>query len=101
MVSGALAGGAGRAAADASAVSPSPKIAMAAAKPLAPGRVRRGFRNIRRDLGTPARVAKLSRPGPGRPKGSSKGPAPRHLLPGEAGTPRTANTTLTREKVKT
>ena len=66
-----------------------------------PGRVRRGFRNIRRDLGTPARVAKPSRPGPGRPKGSSKGPAPRHLLPGEAGMPRTAKATLTREKVKT
>jgi hypothetical protein len=71
------------------------------ARPLAPGRVRRGFRNIRRDLGTPARVAKPSRPGPGRPKGSSKGPAPRHLLPGEAGIPRTTNTTLTRKKVKT
>ena len=55
------------------------------ARPLAPGRVRRGFRNIHRDLGTPARVAKPSRPGPGRPKGSSKGPAPRYLLPGEAG----------------
>jgi len=71
------------------------------ARPLTPGRVRRGFRNIRRDLGTPARVAKPSRPGPGRPKGSSKGPAPRYLLPGEAGMPRTANTTLTRRKVKT
>jgi hypothetical protein len=71
------------------------------ARPLAPGRVRRGFRNIRRDLGTPARVAKPSRPGPGRPKGSSKGPAPRHLLPGEADMPRTTNTTLTRQKVKT
>ena len=71
------------------------------ARPLTPGRVRRGFRNIRRDLGTPARVAKPSRPGPGRPKGSSKGPAPRYLLPGEADMPRTANTTLTREKVKT
>jgi hypothetical protein len=71
------------------------------ARPLAPGRVRRGFRNIRRGLGTPARVAKPSRPGPGRPKGSSKGPAPRYLLPGEASTPRTANTPLTREKVKT
>jgi len=71
------------------------------ARPLAPGRVRRGFRNIRHGPGTPARLAKPSRPGPGRPKGSSKGPAPRHLLPGEAGTPRTANTTLTREKVKT
>jgi hypothetical protein len=71
------------------------------ARPLAPGRVRRGFRNIHHDLGTPARVAKPTRPGPGRPKGSSKGPAPRHLLPGEAGMPRTTNTTLTREKVKT
>jgi DDE superfamily endonuclease len=71
------------------------------ARPLAPGRVRRGFRNIRRDLGTPARVAKPTRPGPGRPKGSSKGPAPRHLLPGEADMPRTVNKPLTREKVKT
>ena len=71
------------------------------ARPLTPGRVRRGFRNIRRDLGTPARVAKPSRPGPGRPKGSSKGPAPRYLLPGEADMPRTAKPALTREKVKT
>jgi hypothetical protein len=70
-------------------------------RPLAPGRVRRGFRNIRRELGTPARVAKPSRPGPGRPKGSSKGPAPRHLLPGEADMPRTEKTALTRDKVKT
>ena len=71
------------------------------ARPLTPGRVRRGFRNIHRDLGTPARVAKPARPGPGRPKGSGKGPAPRHLLPGEADMPRTTDTTLTREKVKT
>jgi hypothetical protein len=71
------------------------------ARPLPPGRARRGFRNIRADLGTPARVAKPSRPGPGRPKGSGKGPAPRHLLPGEAGKPRTAKPALTREKVKT
>jgi hypothetical protein len=70
------------------------------ARPLSPGRVRRGFRNIRRDLGTPASVPKPSRPGPGRPKGSSTGPAPRHLLPGEADMPRTTNTALTREKVK-
>ena len=70
-------------------------------RPLTPGRVRRGFRNIRRDPGTPARVAKPSRPGPGRPKGSSKGPAPRHLLPGEADMPHTTNTTLTSKKVKT
>ena len=71
------------------------------ARPLAPGRVRRGFRNIRRDLGTPARVAKPTRPGPGRPKGSTKGPAPRHLLPGEADMPRTVNKPPSREKVKT
>jgi hypothetical protein len=71
------------------------------ARPLTPGRVRRGFRNIRRELGTPARVAKPARPGPGRPKGSSKGPAPRHLLPGEADMPRTPKAALTREKVKT
>ena len=71
------------------------------ARPLTPGRVRRGFRNIRRELGTPARVAKPARPGPGRPKGSSKGPAPRHLLPGESDMPRTTSTALTRKKVKT
>ena len=69
-------------------------------RPLSPGRVRRGFRNIRRDLGTPARVPKHSRPGPGRPKDSSKGPATRHLLPGEADMPRTAHTSLTRQMVK-
>jgi hypothetical protein len=71
------------------------------ARPLAPGRVRRGFRSIRTQLGTPAAAAKPTRPGPGRPKGSSKGPAPRYLLPGEADMPRTATTTMTRGKVKT
>ena len=69
-------------------------------RPLSPGRVRRGFRNIHRDLGTPARVPKPARPGPGRPKGTSTRPAPRHLLPGEADMPRTANAALTRKKVK-
>ena len=69
-------------------------------RPLSPGRVRRGFRSIRPELGTPARVPKPARPGPGRPKGSSKGPATRHLLPGEADMPRTTNTTVTRQKVK-
>jgi hypothetical protein len=48
------------------------------ARPLSPGRVRRGFPNIRARLGTPAHVAKPGRPGPGRPKGSASGPAPRH-----------------------
>ena len=49
--------------------------------PPAPGRVRRGFANIRELLGTPAHVAKPARPGPGRPKGSASGPAPRYPVP--------------------
>ena len=55
------------------------------ARPLPPGRVRRGFANIRSRLGTPARVAKPARPGPGRPKGSASGPAPRHPVPRKTG----------------
>jgi hypothetical protein len=55
------------------------------ARPLPPGRVRRGFTNIRRLLGTPARVAKPARPGPGRPKGSATGPAPRYPIPKKTG----------------
>ena len=55
------------------------------ARPLPPGRVRRGFSNIRTRLGTPARVAKPTRPGPGRPKGSASGPAPRYPVPKKAG----------------
>jgi hypothetical protein len=69
-------------------------------RPLSPGRVRRGFRDIRPRLGTPARVPKPARPGPGRPKGSTTGPAPRHLLPGEADMPHAQKPELTREKVK-
>jgi hypothetical protein len=48
------------------------------ARPLPPERVRRGFPDIRTRLGTPAHVAKPARPGPGRPKGSASGPAPRY-----------------------
>lgn len=50
-------------------------------RPLTPGRVRRGFPNIRRQIGTPAHVAKPGRPGPGRPKGTASGPAPRYPIP--------------------
>ena len=63
------------------------------ARPLPPGRVRRGFPDIRPRLGTPAHVAKPTRPGPCRPKGSASGPAPRHPVPkktdnkGETDTP--------------
>ena len=45
---------------------------------MTPGRVRAGFRRVRETLGTPASVAKPSRPGPGRPAGSvNKHKAPR------------------------
>jgi DDE superfamily endonuclease len=59
-------------------------------RPLTPGRARRGFPNIQRQIGTPAHVAKPSAPGPGRPKGTTRGPAPRHPIPKksrEQGTP--------------
>jgi hypothetical protein len=46
---------------------------------LTPGQVRAGFRRVRETLGTPASVAKPSRPGPGRPEGSkNKHTAPRY-----------------------
>jgi hypothetical protein len=57
------------------------------ARPLPPGRVRRGFANIRPCLGTHARVAKPTRPGPGRPKGSASGPASRYPVPKKTGNP--------------
>jgi DDE superfamily endonuclease len=69
-------------------------------RPLPPGRVRRGFTNIRRYLGTPAHVAKPARPGPGRPKGSASGPAPRHPVPKKPA-PQTNRTQSRRSKVKT
>ena len=69
-------------------------------RPLSPGRVLRGFRNIRPQIGTPARVPKPARPCPGRPKGSSTGPATRHLLPGEADMPRTTNTAPPGKRLK-
>jgi DDE superfamily endonuclease len=48
---------------------------------MTPGRVRAGFRHIRRALGTPAGAAKPGTPGPGRPKGSkNKRRAPRHRV---------------------
>jgi DDE superfamily endonuclease len=46
---------------------------------LTPARVRRGFRNLRRQAGSPASAPKPSRPGPGRPTGSrNQRPANRH-----------------------
>lgn len=46
-------------------------------KPLTPYRVRLGFRRLRARLGTPAGSPKVSRPGPGRPKGSKNRPKAR------------------------
>jgi hypothetical protein len=71
------------------------------ARPLPPGRVRRGFANIRPRLGTPARVAKPARPGPGRPKGSVSGPAPRHPVPKKTGNNDKPDAPNRRSKVKT
>src|SRR5436190_6545932 len=46
---------------------------------LTPARVRRGFRNLRPTTALPARAPKPSRPGPGRPPGSTNARrAPRH-----------------------
>ena len=45
---------------------------------LTPTRVRRGFRQLVQILGTPASAPKPTKAGPGRPKGSRRGPAPRY-----------------------
>ena len=45
---------------------------------LTPSRVRRGFQRLRHTIGTPAHPPKLSRAGPGRPKGTRKPPRTRH-----------------------
>ncbi|MCI2422693.1 transposase [Saccharopolyspora sp. K220] len=45
---------------------------------LTPTRIRRGFRRTHTHLPVITRPPKPSRPGPGRPPGSSTGPAPRH-----------------------
>jgi hypothetical protein len=45
---------------------------------LTPYRTRRGFRRIRTACGLPAGAPKPTRPGPGRPKGSTTGPAKRY-----------------------
>lgn len=42
------------------------------------GWVRRGYPRIRRTVGTPASAPKATRPDPGRPKGRTSTPAPRH-----------------------
>ncbi len=70
-------------------------------RPLTPGRVRRGFPNIRRQIGTPAHVGKPARPGPGRPKGTTRGPAPRHPIPKKSRTKGKQNRSTEKPQVKT
>jgi len=47
-------------------------------QPITPGRVRRGFHNLRRTIGTPARRPKPSIAGPGRPPGTTRPPRTRY-----------------------
>jgi len=47
-------------------------------RPMTPGRVRRGFRQLRRSIGTPARRPKPATAGPGRPKGTTRPPRTRY-----------------------
>jgi hypothetical protein len=45
---------------------------------MSPLRVKRGFRALQPELGTPAKSRQPFRPGPGRPPGRTSTPAPRH-----------------------
>jgi len=45
---------------------------------LTPARVRRGFRQLRAEIGTPANLPKSTTPGPGRPKGTTRPPRTRY-----------------------
>jgi hypothetical protein len=45
---------------------------------IPPRRVRRDFRRLHALIGTPANPPKFSKPGPGRPPGSTRSPRPRH-----------------------
>lgn len=49
-----------------------------AGRALTPGRVRRGFARLAHRIGTPASPAKPTRPGPGRPPGTTQDPRQRY-----------------------
>ena len=49
-----------------------------AGRPPTPGRVRRGFARLARRTGTPAKRPKPTRPGPGRPPGTTRSPRQRY-----------------------
>jgi hypothetical protein len=64
---------------------------------LTPGRVRRGFPRLQRTTARPASAPKLSRPGPGRPKGiPNSSPAPRYPV----GKQSTVDTAKPRKRAK-
>ncbi len=71
-----------------------------AGRPMTPGQVRRGFANIHELPGTPAHVAKPAKPGPGRPKGSASGPAPRYPIPKKSGTKDITGRTAESQRLK-
>ena len=71
-----------------------------AGRPMTPGQVRRGFANIRELPGTPAHVAKPAKPGPGRPKGSASGPAPRYPVPKKSDTKDPTGRTAESQRLK-
>ncbi len=56
-------------------------------RPLTPRRVHRGFPILRRHLGTPASIPKPATAGPGRPRGTTRPPRPRHPVGKKNATP--------------
>jgi hypothetical protein len=54
------------------------RLSWEPAGPLSPLRVKRGFRVLQPDLGTPTKSRQSCKPGPGRPQGLTSTPAPRH-----------------------
>ena len=54
------------------------ETSAAVSSSMTPGRVRRGFRILRRQLGTPARTPKSTTAGPGRPSGTTRPPRTRY-----------------------
>ena len=64
-------------------------------RPATPGRVRRGFANLVRKLPATTRMPKPSRPGPGRPLGTSRPPRPRYPVGRNQTKPDTAKSATT------
>ena len=60
-----------------------------------------GFPTSAARLGTPAHVAKPAHPGPGRPKGTASGPAPRYPIPKKSRNKATTAKPAKKPQVKT